>query len=152
MNKAVEYFHKLSYLQYPFMLLAVWYAIVPYTYLFDDPENYLTLALADYQNMLIFLGIGISFSTLQDTTKTQNNFSLKIWQSPRKGKVFIAMLGLCIVLFFLMGIIGLYLDQGSILNELSYGCIVMAIGILGMLKTAIEMFENHRLDKPKNNS
>lgn len=88
MNKAVDYFHKVSYLQYPFMAVALWYVIKPYTYLFDDPENYFLIALADYQNMLIFLGIGISFSTLQDTTKTQNNFSKKVWQSPRKGKAF----------------------------------------------------------------
>ena len=147
MNKAVDYFHKVSYLQYPFMLVALWYAIKPYTYLFDDPENGLIRALTDYQNMLIFLGIGISFSTLQDTTKTQNNFSRKVWQSPRKGKFFIRMIASCIVFCFTMGICGLYYDQIPILNELSYGCIVLAIGMLGMLKSAIEMFEHHRLDK-----
>ncbi len=147
MNKAVDYFHKVSYLQYPFMIISFWYAIKPYTYLFDGLENGLLLALADYQNMLVFLGLGLSFSTLQDTTKTQNSFSRKVWENPRKGKLFIGMLIGCIIFCFVIGIVGLYYDEKTVLNELSYGCIVLAIGILGLLKSATEMFENHRLDK-----
>ena len=45
-----------------------------------------------------------------------------------------------------IGLVGL-LSKDTILSEISLGLIVLAIGILGVLKAAIEMFENHRLDK-----
>ncbi|WP_421870828.1 hypothetical protein [Marinoscillum sp.] len=147
MNKAFKYFHRISYLQYPFMIAGLYYAFKPYTYLFDKVPDGLSMMLDDFQNTLVFMGVGISFSTLQDTSKTQNTFSKKVWQSPRKGKFFLAMLTTSMLLFFVMGLLGLFVSEDNFLSELAYGLIVMAIGILGMLKTAIEMFENHRLDK-----
>ena len=93
------------------------------------------------------MGIGMSFSTLQDTKKTQNNISKKIWQSPTKGKIFIFSLAASNLFMFVLGISGLYVSQDNALSEVSLGLIVFAIGILGVLKAAMEMFENHRLDK-----
>jgi hypothetical protein len=34
--------------------------------------------------LLIFMGLGVSFSFLQDTTKTQNNFSKKYLESEKR--------------------------------------------------------------------
>ncbi len=100
--------------------------------------------------MMLFMGIGISFSTLQDTQKTQNDFSKRIWENPTKGKVFLTLMGLFTLLLLIGGLIGFFLSDSSVLNELSLGLIVMGIGFLGLLKAAAEMFENHRLDKKTN--
>ena len=82
----MNFFQKISYLQYPMMLIAMYFAIKPYTYIFEVGVNNQDKMFADLNSLLIFMGLGISFSTLQDTSKTQNKFSLKIWQNPKKGK------------------------------------------------------------------
>jgi len=140
MNWTRDFFHYISYLQYPLMLIAVYYGIRPYIDGFDT-------VWTNYNNMLIFMGLGISFSTLQDTRKTQNKVSKKIWESPVKGKIFLAFLSLLILFFILIGLYGIYISDSDILQQLSFGTIVVGIGLIGMLKAAIEMFENHRLDK-----
>lgn len=133
-------FHKISYLAYPVMLVALFYVFKPYFVGFDTIwEN--------YNYALIFLGLGVSLATLQDTTKTQNNFSKRIWESPKKGKyVLIGIAFLCLY-FVVAGIYGFYISTNEIVQQLSFGAFVLGIGIMGMLKSAIEMFENHRLDK-----
>ena len=45
------------------------------------------------------------------------------------------------------GIIGMFGSTATIHREVSMGLIVLAIGLMGILKSASEMFENHRLDK-----
>lgn len=76
-----RFFHLVSYLQYPIMAFALPFYI-PFVISLAGGEP-------DWGNLnivLIVLGVSISFSTLQDTTTTQNNFSKKIWASEkRKG-------------------------------------------------------------------
>lgn len=97
--------------------------------------------------MLMFMGLSISFSTLQDTSKTQNRLSLKVWQSPKKGKIFLAIISLAMLAFFGMGLAGYLIIQDLRIKEISSGMIILAIGMVGQLKAATEMFENHRSDK-----
>ena len=77
----MKFFQKISYLQYPMMLFAMYFAIKPYTYIFQVGINNQDKMFADLNSLFIFIVLGISFSTLQDTSKTQNKFSLKIWQN-----------------------------------------------------------------------
>ena len=50
------------------------------------------------------------------------------------------------ILFFLsIGLIG-YFSQIEILNKISVGMIILGLGMFGFLKSAIEVFENHRTD------
>ena len=131
-------FHSISYLQYPIMAIALYYAFKPYVVGFETVwEN--------YNYMLIFMGLGISFSTLQDTSKTQNNFSRRIWQSAKKGRIALIFIAVLALFFIFIGLYGLYVSTNDILSELSFGTIVLGIGIVGMLKSAIEMFENHQV-------
>ena len=133
-------FQKISYLQYPVMLIALFYAFKPYVVGFDAIwEN--------YNYTLIFMGLGISLSTLQDTTKTQNELSRKVWEDPRKGKIAILFITFLAAFLILIGLYGVYLSSSEILAQLSFGTIVLGIGVIGLLKAAIEMFENHRSDK-----
>lgn len=97
------------------------------------------------------MGLGISFSTLQDTTTTQNEISRQIWESPVKGKRMIIASSVATFIIISIGIIGLFSPLESIIEQISIGLIAMGIGLIGMLKAMIEMFENHRMDKnPKN--
>ncbi|MFC6860312.1 hypothetical protein [Zunongwangia atlantica] len=108
------------------------------------------LILQNFNNVLIFLGLAVSFSSLQDTTKTQNNFSKKIYENPKKGKAFILSICFMIILILTFGLIGYYNSVESLLKDLSVGLIVLSLGMFGFLKAIIEMFENHRKDKNAN--
>jgi len=121
-------FHYISYLQYPLMLIAAFFMFKPYLQGFEVMRENSDLIFQYFNSSLIFIGLAFSFSSLQDTSKTQNDFSKRIWQNPKKGKLMI--LAIC----------------GLILITLTYG-IVLSLGMFGFLKAAIEMFENHRLDK-----
>ena len=93
------------------------------------------------------MGLGISFSTLQDTTKMQNEFSRKVWEDPQKGKIAIGVVCFLVILFLTYGMLGYFLIKNEMIRELSIGAIVMGIGLIGFLKAALEIFENHRKDK-----
>lgn len=135
-------FHKISYIQYPLMLIALFFMFKPYFTGFE-------MIWENYNNALIFMGLAISFSTLQDTQKTQNKISKKVWENPRKGKIFLVIMGLTALFFILSGMYGIFISENGIFKEVSFGMFVFGIGFIGMLKAAMEMFENHRLDKKK---
>lgn len=142
-----KFFHYVSYLQYPLMLLALYFAFKPYFFGFDQLKEKPELVFENLNSLLIFMGLAVSFSSLQDTTKTQNKFSEKIWRSPKKGKIMIGVISAMIIYFLFLGLTGYYFKENGPLKDLSMGIIVFALGMFGFLKTAIEMFENHRLDK-----
>ncbi|EHQ02137.1 hypothetical protein [Gillisia limnaea] len=140
-------FQIISYLQYPFILLALYFSVKPYlngfNYLIKNPD----IIFEQYNFVLIFMGLGISFSTLQDTTKTQSNFSKKIWENPKKGKLFIGILTILTFSILTFGIFGYFITNNENIEQLSFGTIVLGIGFIGFLKTGLDVFENHRLDK-----
>lgn len=138
-----DIFQKISYIQYPLLLIAMFYVFRPYYLGFDTFWENINYGL-------IFMGLGISFSTLQDTTKTQNKLSKKIWEHPKKGKIALVIMGLMALYFVLIGLFGIYISNSEVLQQISFGMLVLGIGLIGMLKSAIEMFENHRLDKNAN--
>lgn len=142
-----RFFHLLSYLQYPLILLALYYAIHPYIGGLDSSKHNFESLLGDINKMLVWMGLGISFSTLQDTTKTQNEFSRKIWEDPKKGRLMILFIISSITLILVYGIFGYFITENALLQEASFGAIVLGIGMMGLLKAALEMFENHRRDK-----
>ena len=135
------FFHKLSYLQYPIIVVSFFFVIRPYIVGFDTIwEN--------YNIVLILFGLSISFSTLQDTSTTQNEISRKVWESPKKGQQFIVLISVMTFAFILMGLYGLFFTKSPIIiKELSLGLFTVGISLIGLLKAAIEMFENHRKDK-----
>lgn len=140
MNDIKNIFHRISYLQYPFMLIALFHTVVPYFSGFDTFWPSINQAL-------IFAGLGISFSTLQDTTKTQNDFSKRIWQDPKKGKRALLMISFSALAMLVFGMFGFYVSRNEIIKEVAFGLLMLGIGYIGLLKSAIEMFENHRSDK-----
>ena len=138
MGKVKQLFQTISYLQYPLMLVALGYVVYPYFAGFDTFWTSINSAL-------IFSGLAISFSTLQDTTKTQNNFSKKIWEDPRKGMLALMMISGTTLLLLALGMFGFFVSKGGILKEVSFGVLMLGLGYVGLLKAAIEMHEHHRV-------
>lgn len=132
-----QLFHKVSYLQYPFMLGALWFYI---SFFRTDDWSKMNQAL-------ILFGIAISFATLQDTKKLLFSIEKKIWGNPKKGRRFIIYTAFLIFIFFAFGIFGYFFASESIIKEVSIGLIVVGIGFIGLLKTSVELFENYREDK-----
>ena len=141
-NSLIKIFHKISYLQYPFLLAALGYYIPFMISLINRSPDW---GVLNY--VLILLGISLSFSTLQDTTTTQNEFSKKIWQHPTKGKITLIMIAIAAFIFIIVGLLSLFYFKADQSESVAVGITVLGIGMIGMLKAAIEMFENHRLDK-----
>ena len=143
-------FHYISYLQYPLILIALYFALSPYMMGMEKLRENPDLIFENLNNLLIFMGLAVSFSSLQDTTKTQNNFSKKIWENPKNGKITIITMSVMIMLILIMGLIGYLNVNNGILKNLAVGLIVLGLGMFGFLKGTIEMFENHRKDKNPN--
>jgi len=138
-------FQIISYLQYPFLIGGLLYALkTPYDVSYLGVKDTFS---ANFNLSLIFLGIGVSFSSLQDVTKTQNDFSKKIWQSKQKGKIALFSMTTFIFLLFVVAGIGYFGSDNKVLNEVATGLVVFAIGFLGLLKAAIEMYEYNQMNK-----
>lgn len=131
-------FQVISYLQYPLMLAGLFYCFKPLLSL------EMSTLFADLNIALAFFGLGISFSTLQDTTKTQNEFSRRIYKNPRYSKWFLMAIFVQVLLFSVLGLIGLFQSAASPLKEIALGLISIGIGMIGMLKAAGEMAHHHR--------
>ncbi|MBD7924424.1 hypothetical protein [Xanthomonas bonasiae] len=134
------WFQLLSYLQYPALVVAAVYAVKP---LFAGMVG----MFDDWNYALLYAGVGVGLSSLQDPTRTQNKISHRVWQDPRKGRLMLWLLSIEALLPVVIGLVGAYLASTTALNQLSLGLVAFGLGMVGLLKTAIEMFEHHRLDR-----
>jgi len=114
------------------MLVGLFFCCKP---LLDD----ISLFWVDINKAMVFMGLGISMSTLQDTTKTQNDFSKRIYQNPKKARLFLLVILLQVIFFTVAGLIGLFLSDQSPIKDVSLGLISIGIGMIGMLKAIGEM-------------
>ncbi|UTW65269.1 hypothetical protein KFE94_11420 [bacterium SCSIO 12643] len=142
-------FHYISYLQYPVLFAAVYYMTQPYIIGLDNLTNAPEFLLSSINKMLVFLGIGISFSTLQDSNKTSMAFEKKIWENPQWGKISILIIAMMSLFALSVGLFGYFAAPNEKLEELSFGLIVLGIGFISLLKTAVEVYENHQVTGEK---
>jgi hypothetical protein len=98
----------------------------------------------DYNIALVFIGLALSISTLQDTTKTQNKLSKRVWENPKYANAFLLYLTILTLVCTLSGIYFLFGVDNTNLKSLSFGVISIGVGLIGLLKAGIEMAENHR--------
>jgi magnesium-transporting ATPase (P-type) len=82
MKDPKKLFHKISYLQYPLMLLGLFYCCKPTLFGIDS-------IWMDLNKGLVFFGLAISLSTLQDITKTQEKISKRIFENPNYARIFL---------------------------------------------------------------
>jgi hypothetical protein len=135
MSKIKHIFHLISYLQYPAMIAGLVYILTPII----AGEH---LDLANLNNALVFVGLGLSLSTLQDTAKTQNKLFKFMLENPRNGKWIITLMSVVTFLILALGIFGIFFSGNQLLNELYFGLILLGVGLIGFLKSAIETIEN----------
>ncbi|ALJ27244.1 MULTISPECIES: hypothetical protein [Stenotrophomonas] len=135
-----QLFQWLSYLQYPALLVAFGYAALP---LFRGMDGLLDAL----NNALLYAGVGIGMSSLQDPTRTQNRISRRVWEDPRKGGWMLWLLTAEALLPIVLGLVGAALADTAALSQLSLGLVAFGMGMIGLLKTAIEMREHHRRDR-----
>ena len=142
-----SFFHIISYLQYPLMLIGLYFVFRLNFMEVEQLRENQSLLFSSLNSAMIFSGLAISFSSLQDTTKTQNNFSKRIWEDPLKGKITIIIMS-CLILFIVIyGLFGYFIAENGVIKDLAIGAIILGLGMFGFLKAAMEMFENHRKDK-----
>jgi hypothetical protein len=137
MKNAKQIFHYISYLQYPIMLAALYFSFRPLL------TNLVTMWV-DYNKALMFMGIAISFSTLQDTQKTQNQISKRVFENPKYANLFLVAICVQILVSISFGIFGFFISDNAAIKEVAFGLILFGMGLIGMLKSAVEMAENHR--------
>ncbi|QNP39870.1 hypothetical protein [Lysobacter solisilvae (ex Woo and Kim 2020)] len=140
-------FQGLSYLQYPALLVALGYAARSGWSVAAVKATGWSPVYDDWNYLLLYAGIGIGLSSLQDPTRTQNEMSRRVWRDPRKGRWMLVLLGIYALGAMLVGLVGAYMAASTVVNQLSLGLVAFGLGMVGVLKTAIEMREHHRLDK-----
>ena len=148
---ARDIFQWLSYLQYPALLVALGYGARSGWTLATAGDGGWAPVYDDWNYVLLYAGIGIGLSSLQDPTKTQNEVSRRVWQDPRKGR-WLLLISFYTLASMVAGLVGAYLADTTVVNQLSLGLVAFGLGMVGLLKTAIEMREYHRLDKPSTSS
>ena len=136
-----------SYLQYPALLVALGYMIKSIWAVAAAATAGWSPVYDDWNYVLLYAGVGIGLSSLQDPTRTQNEMSRRVWQDPRKGRWMLALLAFYALGAMAGGLAGAYLADSTVVNQLSLGLVAFGLGMIGLLKTAIEMREHHRLDK-----
>ncbi len=134
MKNLKNIFQYLSYLQYPLAILMLFYAYKPLIFGMET-------LWSDVNTTLILMGLAVSFSTLQDTTKVQNKFSEKIWKNPKYANAFLIYLAILTLLILGFGVFGYFFSENEKIQEIALGAFVLGIGLIGMLKMSIEMAE-----------
>lgn len=124
-----QVFHYISYLQYPFLILTIYHTTVPYLNGLDHLADNIPLIFKSINKVLLFMGLAISFSTLQDASKTSVEIEKKIWKSSKKR---------------IVGLYGYFISENENVKEIALGTTVLGIGLISFVKTSIEVYENHK--------
>lgn len=141
MTRRTKAFHALSYLQYPLVAVAVVQVLLALRA--EEAARFEAL-----NSGLVFMGLSVTMSTLQDTTTTQNELSRRVWTSPTLGPLFLGALAAMAMAFIGVGLWGLHSAGDGRLQELSLGILVLGIGVVGLLKAAAEMAAHHVQQAP----
>jgi len=107
------------------------------------------IAVTDDINIgLIFMGIALSFSSLANKRK-KSKIGEKVFGSERNTKIWLIYL---IVLFFALLGLGLYSmlkANNEALQNMATGLIVLGIGVIGLLKSSMDIAHYYQVELPK---
>ena len=131
LQKTLNLFHYLSFLQYPLMLLGLYFVYKPIFFGYDTLWH-------DYNLALIFMGLAISFTTLADP-KRANKKIIKLYKNPKFMRGFMVYLMILITFLLGFGFYAMLWSDKVPLQQLSTGIIVLGIGVIGLLKMSVEL-------------
>jgi len=140
-------FQWVSYLQYPALLAAFGYALSAAFAAASIRAAGWGPVYDDWNYVLLYAGVGVGLSSLQDPMRTQNTMSRRVWEDPRKGRWMLTLLSFYGFGALIVGLVGAYMAESTPVSQLSLGLMAFGLGLMGLLKTAIEMREHHRLDR-----
>ena len=130
MDKLIKIFHYTSFIKYPILLIGIYFFYKP---LFIENSN----LFEDYNNGLIFFGLGIGLDSLKDYQKL-TWLDKKVYYKPKIAKYYFLVLGFSIFSIIAVGILFYFRAEQSVFKELSIGFIIVGIGSLGLLKSGIQ--------------
>lgn len=142
--RVTKFFHAISYLQYPLGVLALYFVFSPYFSGLEITDEKIETIISSINKMMIAMGLALTFASLQDTQKLSLKVEKYIWAKPFWAKVTVGGIGLMTLLTTLAGLIGYIFATNEVARELSFGAIVLGIGMIGFLKTAWEVYENQK--------
>jgi len=120
------------------MIIALYYCYKPIIF-----EN--SNVVSDYNLGLLFLGIGLSFSSLADTTKRTKLGNL-VFKKPKTAKIWIIYISILILSIFSLGIFTMFFTDKPELKEVSVGLLVLGIGTIGLLRMNLETIKAYQSD------
>lgn len=135
MSRLLRMFHYLSYLQYVFLGLALYFGVKPFIWQTKASWN-------DVNNELLFIGIALSFSSFYDIKKKHRLMDI-VFGKKKTRKMFLITSFIYILLLFFLGFYSLLFTKNKYLNELSVGILVFGLGMLSILKMSIEIAKNY---------
>ncbi len=136
MEKLKKTFHLLSLMQHPFGFAAMAYYVIFMISLVKRAADWNVM-----NNILLLVGISMSFATLQDTSKVKGKISKKIWSNRKLGTIALMLIAILAIMFIAFGLNFYFLKNESGASKISIGMIVLGIGFIGLLKTSTEIFE-----------
>ncbi|PBJ82755.1 hypothetical protein CMZ84_11550 [Lysobacteraceae bacterium NML93-0399] len=140
-------FQWLSYLQYLALLAALVFAVRAGFAAAGSATSGWAPVYEAANMVLLHAGIGIGLSSLQDPGKTQNAVSRRAWEDPRTGPWMLGLIAGYALGAMVLGLVGAYVSGDPLLGQLSLGLLAFGLGMVGLLQTAMEMREHHRLDR-----
>ncbi|MFK7948494.1 MAG: hypothetical protein AB8G11_12960 [Saprospiraceae bacterium] len=147
MKNFIKYFHYLSYLQYPFLALGLFYSYKP---IIMGMEN----MFHDYNLSLFFFGIAMSFSSLANIKK-RTKIGDKIYGHPKRAKWWLIYMITLTITIFALATKTMFITKDERFQEFGVGLFVLGIGVIGLLRMsleAIEFYQNEVEDFPKDDS
>lgn len=141
MDKTFRIFHYASFLQYPFLMAALFYSYKP---LIIGMENFdKGEIISNYNLVLLFFGIAFSFTSLADITK-RSKLGDKVFGKPKNAKRWIIYICTLILIIFALGIYTMFFAHNEMLKDLSIGLFVFGIGIIGLLRMNLEIIKTYQ--------
>lgn len=124
-----KYFNIISYFGIPFYLFGIYFLIL----FFLDHHNWELL-----NNFLILLGIGLTFSSLKDSTRKVSFITRQIFGNEILGILLVFFISALIVYMILFGLSVLFFSETYRSESIGVGMIVLGIGMIGYLKYIVE--------------
>lgn len=141
MEKTFKIFHYISFLQYPSLIIALYYCYKPI--LFQSET-----VISDLNLGLLFLGIALSFASLADISR-RTKIGDKIFGNPKNAKRWIVYLAILLISILSMGVFAQFFTDKNDLKDLSIGIFVLGIGMVGLLRMTLEIIKTYQADWDK---
>ena len=130
MKQSIRFFHWLSFLQFPMLIIAAYNFLSPFWQ--ED-----TAPLDSVTNALLWIGLAMSFSALADVPEN-SNWRRKLRDNSRMMKLWLFLMGFMILLIFVVAAVGLVYGHQETRN-LWISLLVVGIGMLGLMRMSLDI-------------